>query len=84
MPTLAPINRIRRRVDSRRTNSPLKSRRGGRSRRHEIVAITVALGDYEKVKAGGGPHAHDISRALRRYVDLTRETDWRPKEQSFG
>lgn len=54
------------------------------STKREIVTITVTQADYAALKAAGGPDPDDITMALNYYVDLLRETDWRPQDISFG
>ena len=61
-----------------------KDRESRASTKREIVTITVAQADYAALKAAGGPDPDDLTMALNYYVDLLRDTDWRPQDISFG
>ena len=52
--------------------------------RREVVTVALKKEDYERLKAVVGPHPDQIHTALKYYVDLIRETGWRPQESSFG
>ena len=84
MPAPEPLKLISQPVNSGRTSLPFTGRRSGASTRRELVTVTVQRRDYEKLKAAGDPDSDDIIIALRHYLDLIRETDWRPSEASFG
>jgi len=84
MPAPDPLKPISQPVHSERTSLRVTGRRSGASTRRELVTVTVERRDYEKLKADGDPYSNEVIMALRHYVDLIRETDWRPSEASFG
>ena len=42
------------------------------------LRIALTQGDYDELKKAGGPRADQIHMALRHYLKLLKETDWRP------
>jgi len=72
------------RVESSSTPGDLNRRQTVQSTKREIVTITVTRADYSTLKAMDGPYPDEITKALQYYVDLVRETDWRPRGVSFG
>jgi hypothetical protein len=71
-------------IDSPTTPGDCKDRGAKASTKREIVTVTVTRADYFALKAIGGPYPDEITKALKYYVDLVRETDWRPRDISFG
>ncbi len=61
-----------------------KDREGRARTKREIVTVTVRRADYFALKAIGGPYPDEVANALKYYVHLVRETDWRPRGISFG
>jgi hypothetical protein len=49
-----------------------------RSTKHELLTILIRKEDYAKLKAQGGPRHDQIILAFRHYLELLRESDWRP------
>ncbi len=66
------------------TPGDCNDRKSRASTKREIVTITVTQADYDVLRAAGGPDPDDLTMALNYYVDLLRETDWRPQDISFG
>jgi hypothetical protein len=66
------------------TRVDFSRRQDGGSTKREIVTITVTRADYAALKAAGGPDPDEVTTALKYYLDLLRETDWRPRDISFG
>ena len=66
------------------TRGDFNHRQDGVSAKREIVTITVTRADYTALKAAGGPDPDGVTTALEYYLDLLRETDWRPQDISFG
>lgn len=72
------------RVESSTAPGDINHRQAGPSIKREIVTVTVRRADYFALKDAGGPYPDEIAEALKYYVDLVRETDWRPRGISFG
>jgi hypothetical protein len=49
----------------------------------EIITVLVRVEDYKVLKKEGGPRPDQISLALRHYLQLIRETKWKPEMNSF-
>ena len=84
MPAPAPSNLIPQPVNSGTINLPFNGDRSRPSIRREIATVAVTQEDYAALKDAGGPDPNDIAMALRHYVDLMRENNWRPPESVFG
>ena len=84
MSMLPSSNLVSETEKSTTTPGDLSHRQGGPSTKREILTITVTHGDYVSLKAAGGPDPAYITMALRYYIALLRETDWRPQGVSFG
>lgn len=84
MSTLQVSNLISETTKSTTTPGDFNHSRSGASTKREILTITVTSADYAALKAAGGPNPDHITTALKYYVDLVRETDWRPQDISFG
>jgi hypothetical protein len=46
--------------------------------RPEIVTVVIRREDYAKLKHTGGPRPDQICMALRHYLKILVETEWRP------
>lgn len=49
----------------------------------EIITVLVRVEDYKVLKKDGGPRPDQISLALRHYLQLIRETKWKPEMNTF-
>jgi len=84
LPILKFSNLLSETEKSTTTPGDFNHRQNGVPTKRAIVTITVTREDYAALKAVGGPNPDDITTALKYYVNLLRETDWRPHDVSFG
>ncbi len=49
----------------------------------EIITVLVRVEDYNTLKKEGGPRPDQITLALRHYLQLIKETKWKPEMNAF-